>query len=146
MDSNLTRRRFLETSAAILGVSLVGCGAKESGGPVSRLNPDGTISLSGLETPVNGTARAFTFPDGEPGLIFVTAQGAHGAVSSKCTHAGCIVEWNAPHDPKIPLRCPCHESHFALDGKVLDGPANAPLAHYAVTMKGEEIQLRALSL
>ncbi len=144
MDINFTRRRFLETSAALLGVSLVGCGEKTPEGPTSRLNPDGTISLAGLKTLSNGTAQPFTFPDGEAGLVFVTAGGEAGAVSAKCTHAGCVVEWNAPNNPKIPLRCPCHESLFALDGKVLGGPATAPLKRYSVALSGAEAQLRAL--
>lgn len=146
MDFNLTRRRFLETCAAILGVTISGCGQnqKEQPAPLSRANSDGSITLSGLGTLANGAARPFTFPNGEPGLFFVTAQGKRGAVSAKCTHAGCIVEWNAPDNSKIPLRCPCHESHFALDGQVLSGPAKTPLQHYAVTMNGAEIRLRAL--
>lgn len=144
MDSNLTRRRFLETSAALLGVSLVGCGPKAASSPQSRTNPDGSITLTGLQLLTQGTAQSFTFPNGEPGLIFMTASGQSGAVSAKCTHAGCTVEWNAPNDAKVPLRCPCHESHFSLDGKVLGGPAKAPLAEYAVTVSGEEVTLKRL--
>ena len=144
MDSTLTRRRFLETSAAALGVALVGCGPKEPSAPQTRANSQGGFIITGLQPLTNGTAQPFTFPDGEPGLVFMTAAGQRGAVSAKCTHSGCIVEWNAPNNAKIPLRCPCHESHFSLDGKVLAGPAKAPLAHYSVEMNGEEVQLKRL--
>jgi glycine/D-amino acid oxidase-like deaminating enzyme/nitrite reductase/ring-hydroxylating ferredoxin subunit len=45
--------------------------------------------------------------------------------SAACTHLGCIVHWN-------PLECcwdcPCHGSHFAVDGGVLNGPAIGPLS------------------
>lgn len=144
MDSNLTRRRFLETSAALLGVSLVGCGSDAPVAPQSRANPDGGFTVTGLKPLTQGTAQTFTFPDGEPGLLFMTASGQSGAVSAKCTHAGCTVEWNVPNNAKLPLRCPCHESHFSLDGKVLGGPAKAPLTRYAITVNGEEVILKRL--
>lgn len=50
--------------------------------------------------------------------------------SAVCTHAGCIVHWN-------PLErcwdCPCHGSHFAIDGTVLNGPATRPLSQVEET-------------
>ena len=142
MDSNFSRRRFLESSAALLGVALVGCGEKTVA-PTSRANADGTIALGGIGEVAPGEAVAFTFPDGESGLYFVSIDGENGAVSSKCTHAGCTVEWNGA-DPKIPLRCPCHNSNFALDGQVLGGPAKAPLARYSATKNGAEIVLKRI--
>jgi glycine/D-amino acid oxidase-like deaminating enzyme len=45
--------------------------------------------------------------------------------SAACTHLGCIVHWN-PFENS--WDCPCHGSHFTLDGQVLQGPALSPLA------------------
>jgi glycine/D-amino acid oxidase-like deaminating enzyme/nitrite reductase/ring-hydroxylating ferredoxin subunit len=45
-------------------------------------------------------------------------------LSAKCTHLGCHVHWNAFERC---WDCPCHGSHFAIDGTVLNGPAIAPL-------------------
>jgi Rieske Fe-S protein len=45
-------------------------------------------------------------------------------VSAACTHVGCHLHWNSLERC---WDCPCHGSHFAIDGTVLNGPAVAPL-------------------
>jgi glycine/D-amino acid oxidase-like deaminating enzyme/nitrite reductase/ring-hydroxylating ferredoxin subunit len=45
--------------------------------------------------------------------------------SASCTHVGCHVHWNSLERC---WDCPCHGSHFAVDGTALNGPAVSPLA------------------
>lgn len=39
--------------------------------------------------------------------------------SSICTHAGCVVGFEAKENR---FHCPCHDGYFGIDGRVLDGP------------------------
>ena len=45
-------------------------------------------------------------------------------VSATCSHVGCTVHFNSFERC---WDCPCHGSHFDIDGGVLNAPATAPL-------------------
>jgi glycine/D-amino acid oxidase-like deaminating enzyme/nitrite reductase/ring-hydroxylating ferredoxin subunit len=47
------------------------------------------------------------------------------ARSAACTHVGCHLHWNSF---EVCWDCPCHGSHFAVDGTALNAPAVSPLA------------------
>jgi glycine/D-amino acid oxidase-like deaminating enzyme/nitrite reductase/ring-hydroxylating ferredoxin subunit len=56
--------------------------------------------------------------------VYRDEAGALHAVSARCTHLGCIVHFN---NADRAWECPCHGSRFAVDGTVIQGPANRPL-------------------
>lgn len=58
------------------------------------------------------------------------------AVNPKCTHQGCDVKWIAGEKK---YDCPCHDSEFSADGKVLKGPATRPLAAYQAKIVGTQV-------
>ncbi len=53
--------------------------------------------------------------------VFSENEGFH-AISSICTHLGCIVAIT-----ESGFQCPCHGSKYNRDGKVIAGPAPSPL-------------------
>jgi Rieske Fe-S protein len=58
------------------------------------------------------------------------------AFNPSCTHRQCVVAYSAG-DKKI--KCPCHDSMFDLDGKVVRGPAARPLQTYPAALAGEQV-------
>jgi cytochrome b6-f complex iron-sulfur subunit len=61
------------------------------------------------------------------------------AVGAVCPHEGCDVEW----DRQEQFTCPCHNSIFALDGTVVQGPANKPLPLFEAKIEGNDILVKA---
>jgi len=53
-----------------------------------------------------------------------------------CPHLGCRYDW---HPEQGKFVCPCHGSVFALDGKVLGGPAPRPLDTLPHKVEGREL-------
>ena len=62
--------------------------------------------------------------------VFRDDDGAIYAISSICTHLGCI----ASRLDDGEFLCPCHGSRFASRGKVLAGPAPSPLHWLELTV------------
>ncbi|MER8219204.1 FAD-dependent oxidoreductase [Streptomyces sp. NPDC094143] len=56
--------------------------------------------------------------------VYRDDDGALHAFSARCTHLGCLVDFNAAERA---WECPCHGSRFDTDGKVIQGPATRPL-------------------
>lgn len=52
------------------------------------------------------------------------------AVSTRCTHLGCQLEWNPD---ELSWDCPCHGSRFDICGKRLTGPALKDLPRVEIT-------------
>ena len=104
-------------------------------GDVSKLAPNAPVEMAFRRNFVDGwkmtseksTAWVVKKPDGG-----ITAFGP------QCTHLGCAYHWD---EGKNDFLCPCHNSLFAIDGKVISGPAPRPLDRYAVKIEGNKLFL-----
>ncbi|HJP66744.1 MAG TPA: universal stress protein [Actinomycetota bacterium] len=63
--------------------------------------------------------------EGKRLAIYRDEAGAVHALSPKCAHMGCTVDWN---DGDQTWDCPCHGSRYQRDGEVIRGPATHGLA------------------
>jgi nucleotide-binding universal stress UspA family protein/nitrite reductase/ring-hydroxylating ferredoxin subunit len=63
--------------------------------------------------------------DGKRMAIYRDEAGEVHAISPRCTHMGCTVDWN---DAEKTWDCPCHGSRYQAGGEVIRGPAAKGLA------------------
>jgi glycine/D-amino acid oxidase-like deaminating enzyme/nitrite reductase/ring-hydroxylating ferredoxin subunit len=70
--------------------------------------------------------------DGQPAAVYRGLDGHITVRSAVCTHMGCYVHWN---EAERTWDCPCHGSRFAVNGDVIGGPAEEPLAPIEVSKK-----------
>ncbi len=133
----VTRRQLLRDGAAAVVCLTVLPACDDRGGrpttaPADPIADAGTVD----DYPADGVypgraARA-------AGGFFVVRRGNRlFAVSSACTHLGCTVASEAGE-----LRCPCHGSRFATDGRRLSGPAKGPLPRLAIGTDPDTDRLR----
>ena len=58
------------------------------------------------------------------------------ALYQRCVHLGCTVPFR---DDCVSFKCPCHGSHYNVDGEFLDGPAPRSLDRFALSFNGEDV-------
>lgn len=90
-------------------------------GPVENLEPASPKEMACIHSVTDGWQKTSTKKS-----LWVVKDNAGGVTvySPLCTHLGCGYRWEADQRQ---FYCPCHNSYFALDGKVLGGPAPRPL-------------------
>ncbi|HSH76643.1 MAG TPA: Rieske (2Fe-2S) protein [Longimicrobiales bacterium] len=93
-----------------------------------------TLALRPDEVPSN-TGRIFKFGN-RPGLLVKTASGELRAFSARCTHLDCTVQYR---EDLGHIWCACHNGHFDLNGRNIEGPPPEPLPVFDVNVRGEQI-------
>jgi len=132
--AQLTRRRFCQAAgvaACTVAASGAGVLSIEFLHPRVLFEPPTRVSLG----PPDGVGVGSVIASETHRLFVIRLKDGFRALSSVCTHLGCITRYQ-PDDGVI--ACPCHGSRFSLDGDVISGPAPRPL-HWldmAVSDKG----------
>ena len=123
------RRDFLGLAA--IGSALAALGTALAG--VLRLPKPavlpGPLRIYKLGDPAQFAVGSVVKMDAERLYLFRDERGFH-AISSVCTHLGCIVA----HSEQEGFACPCHGSKFDAQGKVTGGPAPTGLAWLEVSL------------
>jgi Rieske Fe-S protein len=119
-----SRRAFLgDAGRVVAAAAAVVCGRAHRP-PLFQTTVDVSTLTGDGETLVIATPGL----DGAPILVVRESAGRFHALSMQCTHEGCPVR------PPVNgvITCPCHGSQYDLQGRVRRGPAQLPLARYAV--------------
>ena len=121
---------------------------------VALATPVDTLSEGAASRFDAPAGMAFTMADGGEGNtagdptfggVLTRDQGKLRAFAITCPHLGCSYAFD---DGKKHFVCPCHGSEFALDGRVIHGPATSPLSHltWQIGPGANEIDIDGLSI
>lgn len=110
-----TRRLRLRTSAGTL--------LRENLNVALRFARDRVVKRAGVDSIEPGEGRVVGAGLGQR-AVYRDEEGALHALSARCTHLGCIVNWSSGEGT---WDCPCHGSRFSREGEVIMGPAVHPL-------------------
>ncbi len=145
-EKKISRRSFLDrlivgsmfvSALAVLGSVLTYIYPPKKEGGAERAERVEVASLADL--PV-GKAKPVVYQN--KNVMVMHVQAGLFAVSMKCTHLGCMVEWE--EGPQT-LKCPCHAAFFDYQGKVISGPAPKPLPAYKVEVANDIIYVTGLA-
>jgi nitrite reductase/ring-hydroxylating ferredoxin subunit len=134
----LNRREFMAGAAACAGALCASGCAAVNPAPTVDAAADGSFDLPPELAMVGGQVKARIPGADQLVLVWHGAQG-YGGATIECTHLGSEVHLN---DAAQTLDCPSHGSRYALDGKVVHGPAKHPLKAYQVSVDGNRITVR----
>jgi len=93
-----------------------------------------TLSLKPQEIKPN-SGQIFRFGS-QPAILIRTPNDELKAFSAVCTHLACIVQYRSDISH---MWCACHNGHFDLNGRNIEGPPPKPLEEYVVNVRADQI-------
>ena len=137
-NDELSRRQLLGGAGALSGALLLSrialADGDEDGGDGNAREgktakiADGQLVLRLSDNPELGKVGGWKLVQvGTEQVIVANTDKGIVALSAACPHRGCPVGYNAEAKQFV---CPCHNSRFDEDGKVVRGPAKTDLAPY----------------
>ncbi|MGC8595606.1 MAG: ubiquinol-cytochrome c reductase iron-sulfur subunit [Candidatus Kryptoniota bacterium] len=139
MDNSSDRRKFLKRllgfTSTILAAYIIYPIIRFLNPPSVLLQEKSTVEVATTSELRPDSAKFFEFLD-KPAVLVHLPDGGYEALSAKCTHLGCTVEFEPKRDI---FYCNCHGSEFGIDGSVLKGPAVSPLPKYFVSINGNKV-------
>ena len=91
--------------------------------------PTASFLLHGTTLVNQLTAEWWTPDPGNDGTYWI-------ALYQKCVHLGCRVPFR---DDCHSFKCPCHGSHYNVDGEYIDGPAPRSLDRFDLSFQGGQV-------
>lgn len=96
--------------------------------------PQSVVAGKDADIPAN-TGKIIAFGT-TPVIVVRTSAGELRAFSATCTHLSCTVQYRSDIEH---IWCACHNGHYDLTGRNVEGPPPRPLDRYDVALKGDEV-------
>jgi Rieske Fe-S protein len=140
VSGGTTRRGFINwfvgTSAGAFLLSVIYPVGRYLVPPEVAESTAGTVTLAIKPDDVKpNTGQIFKFGS-RPGILVRTPAGELRAFSAVCTHLNCTVQYRADISH---IWCACHNGHYDLNGKNIEGPPPRPLDSFVVNARGNQI-------
>ena len=135
-----TRRNFLNwflgTTAGAFAISVLYPVSRYLIPPQVEESTSRTVTLSIKPQEVKpNSGQIFRFGS-QAAILVKTPAGELKAFSAACTHLACIVQYRSDINH---IWCACHNGHFDLNGKNIEGPPPRPLEEYTVNVRTDQI-------
>jgi menaquinol-cytochrome c reductase iron-sulfur subunit len=109
-------------------------------GDITRLTPNSPVEMTFRRTRVDGWK---VISEKSTAWVVKSADNHVTAFGPQCTHLGCAYHWEEGKDEFL---CPCHNSIFGIDGRVISGPAPRPLDRYETKTQGNKLLVGRLNV
>ncbi len=155
-DKGISRRSFFRSVVAVIGsflaimigyplVKSIVSGSKSLAkrafnklGPLSNIQNSFKPILQPTRMSFSKTEQDAFVTTREPEQVWIVKKSANDVrvFSPVCPHLGCRYNWD---DEKKLFVCPCHNSVFTIEGKVVSGPAPRGLDELPTEIKDESL-------
>jgi Rieske Fe-S protein len=127
---------FLGTTAGAFLVSVTYPLSKYLIPPEVTESTASTVTLSIKPNDVKANSGQIFRFGSQPAILVKDTNGELKAFSAVCTHLACIVQYRSDISH---IWCACHNGHFDLNGRNVEGPPPKPLEQYVVNVRADQI-------
>lgn len=93
-----------------------------------------TLSIKPSDVKVN-SGQIFRFGS-QPAILVKDTNGELKAFTAVCTHLACTVQYRSDISQ---IWCACHNGHFDLNGRNVEGPPPKPLEQFVVNVRADQV-------
>ena len=127
---------FLGTSAGAFLISVTYPLSRYLIPPEIEESTASTVTLAIKPTDVKANSGQIFRFGSQPAILIKDTNGELKAFSAVCTHLACIVQYRSDINQ---IWCACHNGHFDLNGRNVEGPPPKPLEQYVVNVRADQI-------
>ena len=127
---------FLSTTAGAFLVSVTYPLSRYLIPPEVEESTASTVTLAIKPNDVKANSGQIFRFGSQAGILVKDTNGELKAFSAVCTHLACIVQYRPDVNH---IWCACHNGHFDLNGRNVEGPPPKPLEQFVVNVRAEQI-------